>query len=135
MTTVVFIFKLRSRRFKYCRCDEFGTRLHGRGASGLVRVTPLGRELILSKELRLITETYYKIPGMHGWDAYRQHLPSIRAHVATVSAALGRYQARRAERGVFQLVPVVNSVRFRVLSPLLDALPPPARAEALRSEE
>ncbi|RCV16374.1 hypothetical protein SETIT_3G133000v2 [Setaria italica] len=134
MTTVVFIFKLRSRRFKFCRGDEFGTRLHGRGAAGAaVRCTPLGRELVLSTELRRITLTCSKVPEMREWGATKQHLPSIRAHAATIRAALERYQARRAARGAFrlELEPVEDCVSFRVISPLY-GLPPPAREEARR---
>ncbi|OEL17622.1 hypothetical protein BAE44_0021364 [Dichanthelium oligosanthes] len=52
--------------------------------------------------------------------------------LSTADGSQERYQARRAARGLFQLVPQVeNSIWFRVVNPLY-ALPRPARAEALR---
>jgi hypothetical protein len=39
------------------------------------------------KEMLLISLTYFRVPGIREWDACRRHLPSIRAHLATIVAA------------------------------------------------
>ncbi|CAL4978184.1 unnamed protein product [Urochloa decumbens] len=121
-------FKIIRKRFRFCRRDEFGTRSH-RGGREFVKITPLGLELSLRTDLRIITETCYKMDGIHGWDAYQQHLPAIRAHIATLAAALRRYKARRVERGLFHFVPMKKSVGFWILSPL--RAPPGAERKAL----
>ncbi|KAL6651780.1 hypothetical protein ACP70R_010705 [Stipagrostis hirtigluma subsp. patula] len=128
-TTTTTWLKIRRRRFRFCRRDEFGTRSH-RGGRRMDRPTPLGREIILRTELRIITAKYYGIEGIHEWEAYKQRLPAIKALLAAIDAALRRYKARRVERGLFHLVPRASSVSFWILSPLR-APPGDRRREAL----
>ncbi|KAF8663119.1 hypothetical protein HU200_055719 [Digitaria exilis] len=105
-----------SKRFRFCRRDEFGTRSQ-RGGHEWVKKTPLGLELSLKTELRVIME-FYKIGGIGEWDEYKQHLPTMNAHLATIAAALERYKAGRVERGLFPLVPKQTSAGFWIHSPL-----------------
>nr|CAB3472018.1 unnamed protein product [Digitaria exilis] len=58
-----------SKRFRFCRRDEFGTRSQ-RGGHEWVKKTPLGLELSLKTELRVIME-FYKIGGIGEWDEYK----------------------------------------------------------------
>ncbi|KAF8704806.1 hypothetical protein HU200_031043 [Digitaria exilis] len=82
----------------------FSTRSQ-RGGHEWVKKTPLGRELSLNTELRVIME-FYKIGGIGEWDEYKQHLPAMNAHLA---AALERYKAGHVERGLFHFVPKLTS--------------------------
>ncbi|RLN22354.1 hypothetical protein C2845_PM07G00600 [Panicum miliaceum] len=134
------LVKLR-RRFRLCRRDQYGTRtLLGDGesvtrkpllgAGEFVRSTPLGRELVLRIELRMIAANYYVIPGIYEWDEYRRSMPAIAAHVAALAAALRRYKARRVERALFHFVAQPSPPEFFVLSPLYSA--PGARKAAIK---
>jgi hypothetical protein len=64
------------RWFRFCRRVQYGTRtllgcgvpvtMRPRlGGGEFVRSTPLGRELVLRIELRMIAATYYDIPGIY----------------------------------------------------------------------
>jgi hypothetical protein len=84
----------------------------------MVRLTPLGRELLLCMKLQIIWNIYSKIPGIYEWDAYKQHLPAIKMHMAAIAKALQIYKACRVERGLFHLRPKHNSDGFWILCPL-----------------
>jgi hypothetical protein len=39
-------------------------------------------------ELQIIRNIYSKILGIYEWDAYKQHLPAIKMHMAAIAKAL-----------------------------------------------
>ncbi|CAD6240023.1 unnamed protein product [Miscanthus lutarioriparius] len=119
------------KRFRFYRRDVFGTRTH-RGGSDMVRLTPLGRELLLRMKLQIIKNIYSKIPGIYEWDAYKQHLPAIKVHMAAITKALEMYKARHVERGLFHFRPKPNLLGFWILCPWCVRGGAQARHEGLR---
>jgi hypothetical protein len=87
---------------------------------------------MLRTKLRIIEKIYSKIPGIYEWDAYKQHLPIIKVHMAAIAEAIQRYKACHIERGLFHFLPKPDSVGFWILSPLHVPSSAQARREALR---
>ncbi|CAL4960595.1 unnamed protein product [Urochloa decumbens] len=100
----------------------------------MIKPSPLGGEVILRTEMRIIEKDYYTIKGMREWDVYKQHLPaSITALFDAIDAALQRYKARRIERGFYYLRPMADSVSFWIRCPLKKAPPGASRRKALEN--
>ncbi|KAK3148749.1 hypothetical protein QOZ80_3AG0208160 [Eleusine coracana subsp. coracana] len=119
--------KIRKKGFKFCRRDEYGVRPYP-GGRVMVKPTLFGYEMLLRMKFNIIKRDYYTIKGIREWDAYREHLPSITTHLADIRAAIMRYKARRIERSIIHLVPIPNSIGFRIISPFNS--PPGARRDA-----
>ncbi|CAO1942177.1 unnamed protein product [Urochloa humidicola] len=98
----------------------------------MIKPSPLGCEVILRTEMRIIEKDYYTIEGMREWDVYKQHLPSITALLDAIDAALQRYKARRIERGFYYLTPMVDSVSFWIQCPWKNASAGASRRKALQ---